>query len=117
MRQTYFQYPFGNVGDQTAIPFPTQANGTVSVNTGWGPNYARDLATDSLALPIDRATTNWLFAQITAQIQQYQQYSAPEWINAVNNGGTAFPYDFGAVVRYSASGAPPFNSYVSVLPG
>ncbi len=117
MRQKYIVYPFGVSGDQTTIPDPTQVSGTVSFQQGWPFNYQRQIGVDPLALPIDRATMNYLFEVITAQIQQYQQFGFPEWITSANNGGTPYAYDFGAVVRYSATGNPPFTTYVSTLAG
>ena len=72
---------------------------------------------NTLALPIDRAEMNYIFNTFCQQLQQYQQYGCPEFITAANNGGTAFPYDFMAEVFYSSSGNPPFDKYVSVVPG
>lgn len=117
MRQKYFLYPFATAGDQTVIPDPTQVSGSVSFQQGFGFNYQRPLGVDPLALPIDRSVTNWLFLAITEAIQAQQQFFAPEWITTANNGGTPFAYDYGAIVRYSASGNPPFVTYQSVVPG
>ena len=116
MRQKYFLYPFGAVGDQVVIPDPTQVSGSVSFQSGWPYNYQRVFGTDSAALPIDRATMNWLFYTITNQLQQYQSFGFPEWISTADNGGAAYAYDFGAIVRYGVAG-PPFTTYISVLPG
>lgn len=117
MRQKFYIQPFANAGDLTVIPDPTQVSGSVSMQSGWPFDYQRVLGTDSAALPIDRATTNWLFNTITTQLQQYQEFGFPEWIDSADNGGTPFAYDFGAVVRYSASGNPPFTTYISALAG
>lgn len=117
MRQKFFKFLFGGSGDLTTIPDPVQGSGDVSFAQGYGPNFTRDLATDPLALPIDRAKMNYLYNTITAQLQQYQQYGAPEWITSADNGGTPFAYDYGAKVRYSATNAPPFLTYFSVVPG
>ena len=117
MRQKYFLYPFGTAGDLTTIPDPTQISGAVSSQSGWTYNYQRQIGVDPLAMPIDRAELNYLFNCITSQLKQYQEFGVPEWITSANNGGTAFAYDFGAVVRYSATGNPPFTTYVSVLAG
>ena len=117
MRQKYFFYPFGASGDQTVIPDATQPSGSVSFQSGWPFNYQRQIGVDPLALPLDRTTLNWLMMAITEQLQQYQQFGAPEWISLSDNDGTQFAYDFGAMVRYSASGNPPFTTYVSLKPG
>lgn len=115
MRQFYFDIAFALSGDKTAIPDPLQVSGAVSMTEGWNFNYQRDLSTDPAARPIDRATMNWLFAQITTGLQALQQTGAPEWITAAQNGGTSLPYGKGSVVLYSASGNPPFVKYVSLI--
>jgi hypothetical protein len=117
MNQHFFKNIFAAIGDLTVIPEAVDAGGAVSMPAGWGANYSRNLANDALALAIDRATTNWLFNVITAQLQQYQEFGAPEWISTANNGGTAFAYDFGAKVRYSVSGNAPFLTYTSAVAG
>ena len=117
MRQKYFFYPFGTSGDQTVIPDLTQPSGSVSFQSGWPYNYQRVLGTDAAALPIDRNTMNWLFYAVTEQLQQYQSFGFPEWITTADNGGAAYAYDFGAIVRYSATGTPPFTTYISALAG
>ena len=117
MRQKYFDTTFAQNGDKTTVPDPTQGSGSLSFNIGYGPDYDLNLATNPSALSVDRAMFNYLLNTITAQLQQYQQYGAPEWITSTNNGGSAFAYDFGAVVRYSASGNPPFITYVSIQAG
>ena len=115
MRQRYFDVPFALSGDQTAIPDPLQAGGTVSFTEGWNFNYQRDLTTDPAALPIDRSTMNWLFYQITRAIAALQLGTIPEWITASQNGGTQPAYGKGSEVLYSASGNPPFVKYVSLI--
>jgi hypothetical protein len=117
MRQKYFNTPFAIDGDQTVIPDPVQVSGAVSFNAGWGFDYQRQLGVDPLALPIDRTTMNWLMLAITESLQAWQQFPYPEWITTTNNDGTPYGYDYGAVVRYSATGLPPFTTYTSVLAG
>lgn len=117
MRQKYFDVPFANAGTTATVPDATQTNGSISFTQGYGPNYSRNLATDPLALAVDSASMNYMWNVVTAQLQQYQQFGAPEWISAANNGGSSFAYDYGAKVRYSASGLPPFLTYVSSVPG
>ena len=120
MRQKYWFYPFGTAGDTTEIPDPTQLSGEVSNQSGWTFDYERDLTggtPDPLAKPIDRQTMNWLFWKITEQLLQYQDNGFPEWNGTTNPDSTAHAYDFGAVVKYSSSGNPPFVTYISVLAG
>lgn len=118
MDQKYFVQPFGNAGDQIVIPDPIQGSGSVSFTQGWPFNYQRDLATDPAALPIDRATMNYLFYVITQQLLQYQQHGVPEWISPANNGGTAYAYAKNSFIRYSAT-VPGviFETYVSLIDG
>lgn len=117
MRQKYFDTAFASSGDLTTVPDAAQVSGSISFAQGWGVNYQRQIGVDPLAMPIDRTTMNYLFNVITTAIQQYQSFGVPEWITSANNGGTPFAYDYGAIVRYSSSGIPPFTTYVSVLAG
>jgi hypothetical protein len=114
MNQHYFDVPFGFAGDVTPIPDPLQTGGGVSMTEGWNFNYQRDLSTDPAALPIDRSTMNWLLLQITQALQALQQTGTPEFINAAQNAGAAFPYGKGAEVLWSASGNAPFTKFVSL---
>lgn len=96
-----FLTPFATDGDRSEIPGAIQSDGSISLPEGWGFDYSRNPSTDPLAKRIDRAAMNWLFYAITQALGQIQQTGAPEWITAADNGGTAFPYEQGAIVRYS----------------
>jgi hypothetical protein len=115
MNQTFLVTPFASLGDQTVVPIPTDPNGYVSFQQGWGPDYAADPATDANAKDIDRANTNYLFFIITQALAALQGETIPEWITAANNGGTAYSYGQGACVLYSASGNAPFTVYRSLI--
>jgi hypothetical protein len=114
MQQYYFELPFANTGDKTAIPITVQSDGSISFPDGYSIVYQDDLDTNPAALPIDRETFNQLMFSITQNIQNYQQYGFPEFITAANNGGVAFPYDAGSIVRYSSSGTAPFQTFISL---
>jgi len=115
MRQRYFQIPFAFAGDQTPVENALQPSGVVSFNQGWTFDYQRDQSTDPLAKPIDRTEMNYIISVITDNLCQYQQNGFPEFITADNNGGTPYPYSQGAFVLWSASGNPPFSTFVSLV--
>lgn len=56
---------------------------------------------------------NSILNAITLALRQYQTDGFPEWVTAANNGGTAYPYATGVVVRHRQSGGA-FISYVSL---
>lgn len=116
MDQYYFTVPFAALGDQTVPPLTIQSSGSISMQQGWGPDYALDPSTNPSALPIDRATTNWLLYAITQAVAALQQTGIPQWITPANNNGVAFPYAKYSTVRYSSTvPGVTFNTYVSVI--
>jgi len=117
MQQHYFINPFAVNGNVTAIPEGTDPNGYVSYNQGFTFDYQRVLGTDSLAKQIQRQTINQVLLDVTTALQDIQQYSTSEFIDTSDNGGTAFGYDIGAIVRYSSSGTSPFGLYISLVAG
>lgn len=117
MRQKYIIKPFGVDGETASIPDLTQSDGSISWQQGWGVDYQRQKGTDPLYKPIERTSTNGLFNALSDQVKQYQEFGFPEFITTTNNGGTAFSYDYGAIVRYSATGLPPFTTYISMVTG
>lgn len=115
MQQKYFVTPFGNGGDRTVVPDAVDPSGLVSYTQGWGIDYQRDPSSDPLAKEIDRATMNYLLFTITQALKQYQENGAPEFITAANNGGVAFAYNTGNVVRFQPTTADPFVPYISLV--
>jgi hypothetical protein len=115
MEQKYFIYPFAYEGDLTpgGIPNAVDPNGYVSYSQGWTYDYQRNLQTDSLAKQIQRVTMNEVLFDITTNLQNYQQFGTPEFIDSSDTGGSAFSYGYGAMVRYSSSGTAPFVAYFS----
>jgi hypothetical protein len=115
MQQKYYVYPWAVNGDRTpgGIPDPLSSGGYVSYDQGWTFDYQRNLTTDPAAKAIQRTDMNTALYDATLNLQNYQQYGSPEWITPTNNGGTAFLYDIGAVVRYNG-GSGPWVRYVSI---
>lgn len=115
MRNKYMAIPWAFAGDVTLVPDPTNSDGTVSYNQGWGPDYQRDQTTDALAKDISRANMNSVLNQITTLLQEWQQETFPEFISTADNSGAAFAYDIGTVVRYRATTSDPFINYRSLV--
>ena len=96
----YFRFPFANQGDKVVFPDTIQADGSLSYNQGYGPDYQRNPATDNQARRPDRSRFNQLLFDITSTLQRYYQEDTPRFITASDNGGTAFQYPIYARVRY-----------------
>lgn len=97
----FFRFPFAVTGDKSAVPDDTQLSGDVSFEQGYGPDYARDPATDPLAKNIERDKMNQLLFDITTALREYQIMGTPDFITSAQNGGTAYSYDQNAIVKYS----------------
>ncbi|WP_219951425.1 tail fiber protein [Dickeya zeae] len=117
MEQKFFRVPFAASGDRQSIPDAADHNGYVSFTNGWGGDYAKDPAADANAKPVEREAMNAILYAITVAVRQYQTVGFPEWITPANNGGVAFQYERGAVVRYRSAQNQPFESYVSIIDG
>ena len=98
----YIAIPFAASGERLAVPVPAQPGGQISMTQGWTEDYQKDMAADPNAKPIDRRQTNQLFYLVTQLLQRWQGEAVPEWIDPVNNGGVAFAYPFGAIIRVPA---------------
>ncbi|MGQ8774535.1 tail fiber protein [Serratia sp. NA_112.1] len=68
---------------------------------------------DARAKAVERDAMNSILNAITVALRQYQTDSFPEWITPANNGGTAYQYGAGVVVRHR-QGNGAFASYVSL---
>lgn len=115
-RAPFFLTPFALSGDVAPIPNAAPVDGSVSFETGFGPDYQADQETDPNAKPVPRDQTNWLYNAITQNLRFWQTEAFPEWISAADNGGVAFAYEVGTVVRYRATGGDPFVTYINTAP-
>lgn len=113
MRDKFIREPFALTGDKSTVPDGAQGDGKVSFNQGWTPDYSKDLSTDPSAKPIDRAQMNYLFLVITQILRHWQTETFPEWIAPADNGGVAYSYEFGAVVKYRPNDQTPFVTVIS----
>lgn len=110
----YFFRPFAEDGTKTTIPNDVQISGSVSYESGWGPDYQKNILTDPSAKPVPRSQTNQLMFDITENIQQYQEHGVPEFITTADNEGDPFPYAKYAIVRYD-DGVNGFRNYMSLV--
>lgn len=87
----YFVNPFAKNGDKLAVPDAVQVDGSVSYDSGFGFDYERDPdpLVDPLTKDIPRDQTNQLFFDITDNLKNWQDNTAPEWssIRAATGGG------------------------------
>lgn len=100
MLNYYFKVPFADTGDKLAVPQATQPDGSVSFNTGWGPDYELPYSNPN-SKDIPRDQSNQLSYAITKALQEYQQGGVPDWIDPSQNGGVNFTYAKGSRVRWS----------------
>jgi hypothetical protein len=114
MDQKFFRIPFASAGDKQQIPDEKNAEGFVSFIEGWGEDYQKDLMSDAHAKAVEREAMNGILNAITLALRQYQTDSFPEWVTPTNNGGTAYQYGVGVVVRHR-QGNGAFVSYVSLV--
>ena len=73
-----FTTPFAENGDVMLIPEGAQSDGSVSYETGFGPDYSAD-PLEANAKPVPRAGHNELFNQITGSIGDIQRQGAADW--------------------------------------
>lgn len=102
MAIAFIKYIFGSSGDTTTVPNTVQPDGSVSIQEGYGPQYAFDPANPNVRYP-ERDKLNFILNIITAVANQYQVQGFPDFITTSANGGTPFPYDVNAYVRYSGN--------------
>jgi len=97
----YFRFPWAVDGDKAAIPDPTQSDGAVSYQQGYGPNYETNPETDPNSRDIERTMYNQALFDITQTLQQYFQRSVPPYITSAMNGGVAYGYSQYARVLFN----------------
>ncbi len=89
---------WAEAGDTTTIPSQPQTD-SVSYADGWPTIYETPLTQGGKA-PV-RLTFNTLFNVVTAFAKQIQQNGYPEFMEAADMAGVAFPYPDGIVVQYN----------------
>lgn len=100
----FFKFPFAVAGLKTAIPDPTQPSGSVSYESGFTSDYTLVYGTDPNAKAVPLNESNQLYFDITDALNQYQTHGFPDFITSADNGGSPYPYDIYAVVRYDNGG-------------
>lgn len=95
MARRQYKIPFAATGDKASIPDAAQGDGSVSLATGYGFDYQRDLSGDPQAKPIPREAHNGILNEITASIGEIQQTGYPIWVVEGK------PYPIKATVRHN----------------
>lgn len=85
-----FTTPFAESGDVMFIPLTAPADGSVSYETGFGPDYSAD-PLEANAKPVPRAGHNALFHDITEAIGDVQYTGFPKWDAAIGNLRGGYP--------------------------
>lgn len=85
-----FTTPFAESGDVMFIPLTAPADGSVSYESGFGPDYSAD-PLDANAKPVPRAGHNALFHDITEAIGDVQYTGFPKWDPAIGNLRGGYP--------------------------
>lgn len=99
--QHYFGTPFAALGDKATVPNAAPVDGSVSYASGFGFDYEREQGADAAAKDIPRQAFNGLLFAITDNLKQYQLFGFPEWVTAVQNGGSPVEYSAAAFVRHA----------------
>lgn len=96
----FFYDPFAYDGDRAAVPDGTQPDGSLSWQQGYGPEYALDPETDPDAILVGRDQFNETMYQVTLALAAIQ-VDFPGFVSDADNGGSPYPYNQSAVVRFS----------------
>lgn len=98
--QKFFRYLWAQFGDRAAVPDATPVDGSVGYQNGYGFDYQRAPG-DPLVKNIERNKWNQVLYDLTLGVRQYQTLGFPEFIDAADNGGFAYPYAKNACVRWT----------------
>ena len=111
----YVRRPFAEDAADRVIPeFDTQVSNVVSFQAGYPVQYEQDPNTVGTARRIERDEFNGLLFLITSELRRLQQQGIPDFITAAENGGSAFAYSVGAIVRFDpGSGVRIYQSVAS----
>lgn len=108
----FFKYKWAVDGETVSVPDAVDPSGFVSYRQGYGGDYSRVYGTDPLAKPQERTKLNAVLQDITGEIQSLQVHGFPDYITSALNGGTAYAYDIGAVVRWTDD-----QNYINTVAG
>ena len=97
----HFLNEFAKNGDRVAIQDDSQADGLVSYESGYTPQYSLDLRSDPTARRLSRDRFNQLNYDVTSNIKEWQEQLYPAFITSAENGGVPFAYRKGVIVDYN----------------
>lgn len=97
----FFRIPFATSGDKAAVPEGTQPDGSVSYETGYGPDYQAEQGVDPDAKNIERDKMNQVLFDVTTALREYQTFGRPDFITSAQNNGTPYPYAKYAQVKWT----------------
>lgn len=95
--------PFARDGTKNPIE-NTSPVGAMNWTTGYTEDYSRELGADPASKAVERDKFNQLMYLVTSNIQDWQQFAIPQWLNGS-------PYTPPAFVRYTASVGQPEKIY------
>ena len=90
MATKVFVNAFAENGDRIFIPIAAPADGSVSYESGFGPDYSAD-PLDANSKPVPRAGHNALFHDITEAIGDIQYTGFPNWDVTIGNLAGGYP--------------------------
>lgn len=96
----FFAYPWAIAGDKSVIPDDAQPDGSVSYMMGFTQDYQQVYGVDPNAKAVPRYSFNELMFDITTAVRGWQTDAFPPFITSTMNGGSPYPYDQFAVVRF-----------------
>jgi hypothetical protein len=109
----FFRYPFADSGLKISVPDSATVDGSVSYQEGFTADYKLDQSIDPSAKDVPLEQTNEILYDATNAIRQYQTYGLPDFITTSDNGGSPYPYEINAQVRYDDGGG--FKNYISLV--
>lgn len=77
MSSKYFDVPWAESGDKSAIPNTAQPSGDVSYPEGWTPDYELDQVTEPTAKDVERQKENQFKFDITQLLKEIQENGLP----------------------------------------